>query len=313
MNIRTIIIGVAVLLGVGYVFYDYNSPDSKNARELKEIEQLEPDIKPADCFPKGINGKLFAEVIEHDRRKPVDLESDQTRRSAIEHDCIRGPGAGYEPTQITRLVKALGPAGIPTYTEVFEKCPVVKDEYPVYSCIAMDALTAEGSKESLAVIEKELSNHDKTRKNVYLGALYRLMNTPGWKTNAQLAALIGQQGDDWKAKELIIEHIRNHKDLSAKADLEKAYASETDQQEKGMIKGALLELANPGKCVMFDEGRAEKGICYYTCLDQNKRFNTPKPAEGCALVRDLPPEAQQPPVAAAATAPTTAVPAAAKK
>ena len=319
MNIRTIVIGAAVVLGIGYVFYDYNSPESKNARELKEIEQLEPDTKAPDCFGKGINAKLFAEVIQRDRRKPAEVENDQTRKSAIEHDCIRGPGAGYEPTQITRLVKALGPAGIPVYSEVLEKCPVVKDEYPVYACLAMDALNAEGSPAAKAAIEKELSNHaDKARKNIYLGALYRLMNTPGWKSNAQLAALVGQQGDDWKAKELIIEHIRNNKDPSAKADLEKAYAAETDQQEKGMLKGALLELDNPGKCVMMDEGRAENGICRYTCHDQGRWFSVPKPAAGCPLVRDLPPEAQQgqqPPITAATPAapPAPAAPAAPAK
>ncbi|HUJ29599.1 MAG TPA: hypothetical protein VLW85_26445 [Myxococcales bacterium] len=316
MNIRTILVGVAILAGVGYVFYDYNSPESKNARELKEIEQLEPDTKPPDCFPKGVNAKLFAEVIQRDRRKPAEVENDQTRRSAIEHDCIRGAGAGYEPTQIRRLVKALGPAGIPVYTEVLEKCPIVKDEYPTLACLALDALQAEGSKDSTAAIEKELSNHDKARKNVYLGALYRLMNTPGWKNNTQLAEFISAQGDEWKAKELIIEHIRNNKDPSAKPALEKAYATETDQQEKGMIKGALLELDNPGKCVMMDEGRAENGVCRYTCHDQGRWFSVPKPAEGCPLVRDLPPEAQQgtPQVNAATPAPApNATPAAAKK
>jgi hypothetical protein len=198
-------------------------------------------------------------------------------------------------------VKALGPAGIPVYSEVLSSCPVVKDEYPVYACLAMDALNADGSKEAKAEIEKELSKHgDKTRHNVYLGALYRMMNTPGWKTNGQLAALVTQQGDDWKAKELIIEHIRYHKDPSAKADLEKAYAAETDQQEKGMLKGALLELDNPGKCVMLDEGRAENGSCHYMCIDQQKRFDVPKPAAGCPLVRDVPAESAQPPVSAAA-------------
>jgi hypothetical protein len=304
MNIRTIVIGAAVALGVAYVLYDYNSPESKNARELKEIEQLEPDIKPADCFPKGVNGKLFAVAIARDRRPPAEIEDEKTRKSAIEHDCIRGK----DEATLSRLVKALGPAGIPVYTEVLQKCPVVKDEYPVLSCFALDALFLTGGKDATASIESALQDKDKARKNMYLGALYRLMNMQGWKTNSQLAAMINAQGDDWKAKELLIEHLRNQKDASAKGELEKAYAAETDQQEKGMIKGALLELDNPGKCVMFDEGRAEKGICYYTCgapIDQQKRFNVPKPPNGCPLVRDLPPEAlqgQQPPVSAATPA-----------
>ena len=316
MNIRTILVGVAVAAGVAYVLYDYNSPESKNARELKELEQLEPDTKPPECFPKGLNAKLFAETIQRDRRKPADLENDQTRRSAIEHDCIRGPGAGYEPTQTTRLVKALGDDGIDTYAAVL-KCPVAKDEYPVYACFALDALHILGSPKAAAIIELGIQDKDKARHNVYLGALYRLMNTPNWKNNAQLADFIAAQGDNWKAKELIIEHIRNNKDPSAKPALEKAYAAETDQQEKGMIKGALLELDNPGKCVMMDEGRAENGVCRYTCHDQGRWFSVPKTGDGCPLVRDLPPEAQQgTPQAAASTAPATpptAVPAAAKK
>src|SRR5207248_9533783 len=137
------------------------------------------------------------------------------------------------------------------------------------ACIDVEALSLEGSKESLAVIEKQLASHEKTHKNVYLGALYRLMNTPGWKSNAQLAQMLPAE-TEWKAKELMIEHIRNNKDASAKPDLEKAYAAETDQQEKGMIKGALLELDNPVKCVMMDEGRAQHGLCRYTCHDQQR-------------------------------------------
>jgi hypothetical protein len=304
MNIRTILIGVGILALGGYALYDYYGPESKVARELKEIEQLEPDIKPPDCFPKGPNGKLFAVAVSKDRRPPVELENDTVRRSAIEHDCIRG----NNPPTVKRVVKALGPAGVPVYAEVLEKCPVVKDEYPVLSCFALDALAYEGGKDSVAAMEKALGNHEKTRKNVYLGALYRLMNTPGWKSVAQLAQMLPAE-TEWKAKELMIEYIRNHRDMSAKPDLEKAYAAETDQQEKGMIKGALLELENPGKCVMMDEGRAENGICRYTCHDQQRWFSTPKPPGGCALVRDLPPEAQQgqqPPVNAATPAAETA-------
>jgi len=287
MNIKTVIIGVAVLALVGYVFYDYNSADSKNARELKEIEQLEPDIKPPDCFPKGVNAKLFAVAIARDRRPPAEVESDQVRHSAIEHDCIRG----NNPGTVERVVKALGKDGVPVYAQVLASCPVAKDEYPVYSCFALDALAFEGGKDSIAAMEKALQDHDKTRKNVYLGALYRLMISPNWKTVPQLAQMLpGEQ--DWKAKELIIEYIRNHRDMSAKPALTAAYAAETDQQEKGMIKGALLELDNPGKCVMMDEGRAESGVCRYTCHDQQRWFSTPKPSQGCALVRDLPADAQ---------------------
>jgi hypothetical protein len=302
MNIRTILIGAGVVALGGYALYDYYSPESKLARELKEIEQLEPDIKPPDCFPKGLNAKLFAVAIQRDRRPKAEMNNEVTRRSAIKHDCIRG----NDPKTLQRVVKAVGPAGIPVYAEVLEKCPVVKDDYPVYGCFALDALYAEGSKESVAALEQALTNKEKQRKNVYLGALYRLMNTKGWRSNAQLAQMLPAE-TEWEGKELMLEYIRHHKDPSARADLEKAYASEQDPQERGMIKAALLELDNPGKCVMTDEGRAESGVCRYTCIDINRWFSTPKPAAGCALVTDPPPEAQQqaqpPPVNASSAVP----------
>jgi len=299
MNIRTIVIALAVLALGGYAFYDYNSPESKLAREMKEIEQLEPDVKVPDCFPKGTNSKLFMVGITRDLRSPAELENDVARRSAIKHDCIRGNG----PKTVQRVVKALGAEGVPVYSQVLEKCPVVKDEYPVYSCFALDALAADGSKASVAELEKALTDKDKTRKNVTLGALFRLLNTPGWRTNAQIADMLPSQSD-WEAKELMLEHVRHHKDPSAKPDLEKAYAAEQDQQEKGLIKAALLELDNPGKCVMTDEGRAENGICRYTCIDINRWFSTQKAKTGCQLVVDPPAQTVEgaPPVNAATPA-----------
>jgi hypothetical protein len=314
MKLSSVLIGAGALALGGYVWMDYNSADSKNARELKELQTLAPDVKQPDCFPKGLNGKLFAIAIGRDQRSKADLENEVTRRSAIEHDCIRG----NQPATVFRAVKAMGPAAVPVYAEVLEKCPVVKDEYPVYACFALDALGAEGGKESVAVLEKSLTNKDKTRKNIYLGALYRLMMTPGWKTTTQLAAMLPAE-TEWKAKELMLEYIRNHKDPGAKAELEKSYAAETDLQEKGLIKAALLELENPGKCVMTDEGRAENGICRYTCHDINRWFSVPKLKNvGCPLVTDPPkdPAPAQPavnaatPVAAPAAAPA---PASAKK
>lgn len=288
MNIRTILVGAGVLALGGYALYDYNSPESKLARELKEIEQLEPDIKPPECFPKGQNAKLFAAAIQRDRRPRRELTDEVTRRSAITHDCIRG----NDPKTVARLVKALGPAGVPVYAEVLEKCPVVKDEYPVYACFALDALHFEGGKDASAALEKALTNKDKGRKNVYLGALYRLMNTTGWKTNAQLAQMIPVE-PVWEAKQLLIEHIRHHKDPSARPDLDKAYSLEQEQQEKGLIRAALLEIDNPGKCVVSDEGRAETGLCRYTCTEINRWFSLPKPKTGCALATDPPAETQQ--------------------
>ncbi|TMA22122.1 MAG: hypothetical protein E6J88_14795 [Deltaproteobacteria bacterium] len=308
MKLSTILIGAGALALGGYVYYDYNSADSKNARELKEIEQLAPDVKAPSCFPQGLNARLFAIAISRDQRLPADLENDQTRRGMIEHDCIRG----NQPATVQRAVKALGEKAVPVYAEVLEKCPVVKDEYPVYACFALDALASAGGKDSVAAMEKALTNKEKARKNVYLGALYRLMMTPGWKTVPQLAAMLPAE-TEWKAKELMLEYIRNHKDVAAKGELEKAYAAEQDQQEKGLIKAALLELDNPGKCVMTDEGRAENGTCRYTCHDINRWFSIPKPANAkCLLVVDPPAEVQQqqtPPVNTA----SPAAPAAAKQ
>jgi hypothetical protein len=297
MNIRTILIGAGALALGGYVYYDYNSPESRAAREVKEILQLEPDAKVPECFPQGANARLFAIAIQHDRRSAAELQSDVTRRSAIEHDCIRG----NSPATVQRVVKAAGHDAVKVYADVLQKCPVVKDEYPVLACFALDALAGEGSAEAVAAMDKAFADKDKSRKNVTLGALYRLMNAAGWKTTAQLAQMLPAE-HDWKAKELMIEHIRNHRDASVKPELEKAYAAETDQQEKGMIKAALLELDNPGKCVMTDEGRAENGLCRYTCHDQQRWFSVPKPKEGCQLVREVPPEAQQAPAQALNTA-----------
>ena len=303
MNIRTIIIAVAVLALGGYALYDYYSPESKLARELKEIEQLEPDLKAPDCFPKGPNAKLFAIGIQRDRRPKAELNNDVVRRSAIKHDCIRG----NEPKTVQRVVKALGASGVTVYSEVLQKCPVVKDDYPVYGCFALDALPAEGSKDSVAAMESALGSKDKARKNIYLGALYRLMNTSGWKTNAQLAQMIPAE-TEWEAKELMLEHIRHHKDPTAKPDLERAYAAEQDPQERGLIKAALLEMDNPGKCVVTDEGRAETGLCRYTCIEINRWFSVPKPKTGCPLVANAPADTQQgaPPLNSATAAPAAA-------
>ena len=304
MNIRTIVIAVAVLALGGYALYDYYGPESKLARELKEIDQLEPDLKAPDCFPKGPNAKLFAIGIQRDRRPKAELNNDVVRRSAIKHDCIRG----NEPKTVQRVVKALGASGVTVYSEVLQKCPVVKDDYPVYGCFALDALSAEGSKDSVAAMESALGSKDKARKNIYLGALYRLMNTSGWKTNAQLAQMIPAE-TEWEAKELMLEHIRHHKDPTAKPDLERAYAAEQDPQERGLIKAALLEMDNPGKCVVTDEGRAETGLCRYTCIEINRWFSAPKPKTGCPLVANAPADTQQgaPPLNSA----TPATPAAA--
>jgi len=292
MNIRTIIVLAAVVLLGGLALMDYYSADSLKARELSDIQKLAPDVQPPACFPPGPQSKLLAAAIKNDQRAPESLNDDATRRSAIKHDCIRGNGNAT----VQRLVKALGPQALPLYTAVLEKCPVVKDEYPVYPCFALDALGFDGSKEALATMEKALANKDKARKNVYLGALYRLMQAPGWRTTTQLAAMVPGE-TEWEAKDLILEQVRAKKDPAARTELEKAFATENDEQERGKIKAALLELDNPGRCVVEDEGRGEDGNCRYVCRDQNMRVKLAKQGKTCPLVREAPAPDPQPGVA----------------
>src|SRR5260370_38342947 len=137
MNSRTIVIGlVAAALG-GLVLMDYYGDDSKRARELSEIQKLAPHVLPPDWFPKAPNAKLLAAAIKGDQRAKETLQDDVIRRGAIKHDCIRGADS---IANVQRLAKALGQEGVKLYAEVLEKCPAGKDEYPVYSCFALDAL-----------------------------------------------------------------------------------------------------------------------------------------------------------------------------
>jgi len=39
------------------------------------------------------------------------------------------------------------------------------------------------------------------------------------------------------------------------------------RQQRRPDRAALLEIDNPGKCVVPDEGRAESGLCRYTCTE----------------------------------------------
>jgi hypothetical protein len=160
-------------------------------------------------------------------------------------------------------------------------------------------------------MEKALTNRDKARKNVYEGALYRLMVTPGWHTTAQLAELLIPE-QEWEAKLLLLEQIRSRRDAAAKDSLEKAYAAEKDEQAKGYIRAALLELDNAGKCVVENEAGNSEGLCNYTCRDANVRFKSAKSkGSPCALVVALPPPDQRnptapPPVTTATPVPSTA-------
>ena len=309
MKIRAMLIGAGALALGGYTLMDYYGGDSTRARELNEIQNLQPDVQVPSCFPQDPHARVLAAAIKNDTRPSDTLGDEVTKRGIIKHDCIRGNA----PPTVQRLVTALGPEAVPLYAAVLEKCPIVKDEYPVLGCFAMDALTFQGGKDAYAAIEKQLGPHDKVRKTIYLGALLRMMQQPaGWKTPSQLAdALIPET--EWEAKELMLEQIRAKKDPAARGSLEKAWAAEKDDQEKGHIKAALLELDNPGRCVAEDEGKGEDNWCRYTCRDQNQRLKLPKQGKTCPLVREAPAApAAAPDVATAGAVPVPAPAAAAK-
>src|SRR5438270_628623 len=132
---------------------------------------MRPRSSASAHSPRSASWSMKLARLAH--RSPLCVENIQYRRSFSPHPLAPCP-----------------PAGVPVYAEVLEKCPVVRDDYPVYGCFALDALYAEGSKESVAAMEKALTTKDKLRKNVYLGALFRLMNSKGWRTNGQLAQML---------------------------------------------------------------------------------------------------------------------------
>ena len=80
MNIRAILVGAAVVAFGGYALYDYYGPESKHARELKEIEQLEPDIKP-----RLLSEELEREALRgrHPARSPAQVRAGGRRRPPI--------------------------------------------------------------------------------------------------------------------------------------------------------------------------------------------------------------------------------------
>jgi len=173
----------------------------------------------------------------------------------------------------------------------------------VPECVALDVLgrRAEKSPGAVAALEK-VATERKHGKEVWEGALYRLISLPAWRTPAQLAAQLASE-PEWEVRELLLEKVRERRDASNRASLQTAYAKEDDQSTKGRIKAALLELDNPGKCVVEDEGRADDGTCRYVCRDQNLRLRYPKEKGPCPLVRaPEPPNAAKQPVNSAALA-----------
>ena len=301
MNVRAILIGVGVAALGGFAVYDYYSPDSRRARALHEVETLKPDVKPHACLPQGPLTKAFAAAVALDAVPPTTFDSDARKRGMIKHYCIRGAA---QHSTVDRLLDATGEDVVAYAAKVVDSCQLPKNEYPVPQCVALDVLgrRADQSPAAVATLEKVASER-KGAKEVWEGALYRLMSMPAWRTPAQLAAQLASE-PEWEARELILEKVRERRDASTRASLETAYAKEDDQSTKGRIKAALLELENPGKCVVEDEGRAEDGTCRYVCRDQNLRLRYPKEKGPCPLVREpeSPDAAAKPPVNSAALA-----------
>jgi len=289
MNVRVILIGAGVAALGGFALYDYNSPDSRRARALHDVETLKPDVKPHSCLPPGPLSRAFAVAVALDAVSPTTFDSDARKRGTIKHDCIRGAS---QRSTLDRLLDASGEELVAYAAKVVESCPYNKNEYPVPECVALDVLgtRAEKSPAAMAALEK-VATERKQGKEVWEGALYRLMSMPSWRTPAQLAAQLASE-PEWEVRELLLEKVRERKDPQTRSSLETAYAKEDDQTTKGRIKAALLELDNPGKCVVEDEGRAEDGSCRYVCREQNQRLRYPKEKGPCPLVRQ--PESPNP-------------------
>jgi len=282
MNVRALLIGAGVAALGGFALYDYNSPDSRRARALHEVETLKPDVKPHACLPQGPLAKAFAVSVALDAVPANTFDSDTRKRGLIKHDCIRGAA---QHSTLDRLLDATGEDIVAYAAKVVDSCPYNKNEYPVPECVALDVLgrRADKSPAAVAALEKVASER-KQGKEVWEGALYRLMSLPTWHTAEQLASQLASE-PEWEVRELLLEKVRERRDFATRASLQTAYAKEEDQTTKGRIKAALLELDNPGKCVVEDEGRAEDGTCRYVCRDQNLRLRYPK-EKVCPLVRE---------------------------
>jgi len=186
MNVRAILIGAGVAALGGFALYDYNSPDSRRARALHEVETLKPDVKPHSCLPPGPLSRAFAVAVTLDALPPTTFDSDARKRGLIKHDCIRGAA---QHSTLDRLLDATGEDVVTYAAKVVESCPYNKNEYPVPECVALDVLgrRADASPAAVSALEK-VATERKHGKEVWEGALYRLMSLPSWRTSAQLAA-----------------------------------------------------------------------------------------------------------------------------
>lgn len=291
MRLPAVVLGVSAIAFGGYTIYDYYSPDSKSARAVHDVEVLGPEIAPLECLKGMPEAKAFTVALTLDARPAASLSSDAIKRGAIRTDCIRG--AAQNGT-LKRAISAWGPAAPAALTAVMEKCPFKKDDYPSPACFALEGLGLAHAQDAL----EKIALDRKQPKDVYLGALYRRMQDPSWRTTAQLAAMVAPE-TDWEAQELLIESVRARRDKAAAPALRAAYAVAKDEGVKGHLRAAYLEAENPGKCVMEDDGRAAGDICRYFCRDANTRpWGRKAPRQPCAETIDVPPAA--PNVAAAA-------------
>jgi len=300
MNVRAILIGAAVAALGGFALYDYYSPESRRARAIHEVETLKPDVKPHACLPQGPLTKAFAAAVALDAMPSTAFDSDARKRGVIKHDCIRG---ATNHATVDRLLDVSGEEIVAYSAKVVESCQLGKNEYPLPQCVALDVLgrRSDSTPAAVAALEKFAENR-KLANVVWEGALYRLISLPAWRTTTQLATQLASE-PEWEARELLLEKIRERKDPGARASLETAYAKEDDETTKGRIKAAILEIDNPGKCVVEDEGRGEDGICRYVCRDQNSRSRYPKDPKvkgPCPLVHEPDANATKAPVNSAA-------------
>ena len=293
MKVRALLIGAGLAGLGGLAVYDYNSPDSRRERELHEIEKLKPDLTLAECLPPGRLARPFAAAVATDARPASSIDSDTTRRGIVKHDCIRGAATH---AALDRLVAAAGDEAVAFYAGAIDRCKLEKSQYPTPACVALDALGLRGGAAAIAALER-IATERKAGKEVWLGATYRLLQAPSWRTPAQLADQIVAE-PEWEAKELLLEKVREKRHGSAREALAKAYSREDDEGLKGRLKAALLELDNPGRCVAEDEGRGADGICRYLCRDTNTRLRYSKSGKNCPLVRA--PEAPVTPLGTAA-------------
>jgi hypothetical protein len=296
MKIRALLIGAGLAGLGGLALYDYNSPDSRRERELHEVEKLKPDAKVPACVPQGRLARPFIAALGADAQPDSVIANDAARRSLVKHDCIRGASTH---TNVDRVAAAGGEDAVAFFAAVLDGCKLDKNEYPAPACGALDGLNARGGEKVVAVFER-IAQERKSAKEVWLGATYRLLQLPSWRSAAQLADMLAAE-PEWEARELLLEKVREKRDPLAREALTKAYAKEEDEGTKGRIKAALLELDNRGRCVAEDEGRGADGVCRWYCRDTNTRLRYPKQGD-CALVRDAETPAAATPVGSAAVA-----------